>query len=75
MRWKRPAFLAASCILIVRAVVVQLAFFRRILIVRAVVVQLAFFRHMQDIPDLDGHKDFIIQSFTVKLGQEKVRFW
>jgi homogentisate phytyltransferase/homogentisate geranylgeranyltransferase len=26
----------------------------------------------QDIPDVDGDRDFGIQSFSVKLGQEKV---
>uniref|UniRef100_F6H3U7 Homogentisate phytyltransferase 1, chloroplastic n=1 Tax=Vitis vinifera TaxID=29760 RepID=F6H3U7_VITVI len=58
LRWKRYPLLAASCILIVRAIVVQLA----------------FFAHIQDIPDVDGDREFGIQSFTVKLGQKKV-FW
>uniref|UniRef100_A0A2N9F094 Homogentisate phytyltransferase n=1 Tax=Fagus sylvatica TaxID=28930 RepID=A0A2N9F094_FAGSY len=56
LRWKRHAVLAATCILIVRAVVVQLA----------------FFLHMQDIPDVDGDRDFGIQSFSVRLGQERM---
>jgi hypothetical protein len=29
----------------------------------------------QDIPDVDGDRDFGIQSFSVKLGQEKVSIW
>ncbi|KAB2604831.1 homogentisate phytyltransferase 1 [Pyrus ussuriensis x Pyrus communis] len=40
LRWKRSAVVAAMCILAVRAVIVQLA----------------FFLHMQDIPDIDGEK-------------------
>ncbi|CAL1374971.1 unnamed protein product [Linum trigynum] len=90
MRWKRHAFLAASCILIVRAVVVQLAFFihmqkfvlgKPVAITRTLVFATAFMCFFsavialfKDIPDLDGDRDFGIQSFTVKLGQEKV-FW
>ncbi|CAI0416533.1 unnamed protein product [Linum tenue] len=88
MRWKRHAFLAASCILIVRAVVVQLAFFihmqkfvlgKPVAITRTLVFATAFMCFFsavialfKDIPDLDGDRDFGIQSFTVKLGQEKV---
>ncbi|KAM5553816.1 hypothetical protein ABKV19_025839 [Rosa sericea] len=56
LRWKRSAVVAAMCILAVRAVIVQLA----------------FFLHMQDIPDIDGDKIFGIRSFTVRLGQERV---
>lgn len=29
----------------------------------------------QDIPDVDGDREFGIQSFSVKLGQEKVSIW
>ncbi|KAK2998685.1 hypothetical protein RJ639_023299 [Escallonia herrerae] len=56
LRWKRNAFLAATCILIVRAIVVQVA----------------FFLHIQDIPDVDGDRDFGIRSFSVSLGQENM---
>ncbi|XP_034200592.1 homogentisate phytyltransferase 1, chloroplastic isoform X2 [Prunus dulcis] len=56
LRWKRSAVVAAMCILAVRAVIVQLA----------------FFLHMQDIPDIDGDKIFGIRSFTVRLGQKRV---
>ncbi|KAK9101779.1 hypothetical protein Sjap_019033 [Stephania japonica] len=58
LRWKRYPFLAALSILAVRALVLQTA----------------FFVHVQDIPDVDGDRDFGIQSFSVRLGQEKI-FW
>ncbi|CAN0877392.1 Homogentisate geranylgeranyltransferase [Linum grandiflorum] len=90
MRWKRHAFLAASCILIVRAFAVQIAFFihmqryvlgKPVAITKPVVFATSFMCFFtvvialfKDIPDLDGDRDFGIQSFTVKLGQEKV-FW
>ncbi|KAE8056308.1 hypothetical protein FH972_013091 [Carpinus fangiana] len=90
LRWKRHAFLAATCILIVRAVVVQLAFFlhiqtyvlgRPVMITKSLVFAatfMCFFSAVialfKDIPDVDGDRDFGIQSFSVKLGQEKV-FW
>ncbi|XP_024033817.1 homogentisate phytyltransferase 1, chloroplastic isoform X5 [Citrus clementina] len=56
LRWKRFAVAAAMCILAVRAVVVQLA----------------FYLHMQDVPDLEGDKTFGIRTFTVRLGQKRV---
>ncbi|CAN6448147.1 unnamed protein product [Victoria cruziana] len=56
LRWKRNALIAASCILAVRAVIVQLA----------------FFMHMQDIPDIEGDRIFGIRSFSVRLGQKRV---
>ncbi|MCL7048334.1 hypothetical protein MKW94_007226 [Papaver nudicaule] len=90
LRWKRHAFLAATCILSVRALVVQLAFFvhmqkyvlgKPIAITRSLVFAtffMCFFSAVialfKDIPDVDGDRDFGIQSFTVSLGQEKV-FW
>ncbi|XP_010323392.1 homogentisate phytyltransferase 1, chloroplastic isoform X4 [Solanum lycopersicum] len=58
LRWKRFAVVAAMCIFAVRAVIVQIA----------------FYLHIQDIPDIVGDKIFGIQSFTVRLGQERV-FW
>ncbi|XP_071911319.1 homogentisate phytyltransferase 1, chloroplastic-like isoform X2 [Coffea arabica] len=58
LRWKRFAFVAALCILAVRAVIVQLA----------------FYLHIQDIPDIVGDKIYGIESFSVRLGQERV-FW
>ncbi|KAJ8450414.1 hypothetical protein Cgig2_002099 [Carnegiea gigantea] len=90
LRWKKQAFLAAACIVIVRAVVVQLAFFihiqryvlgRPIMLTRSVIFATAFMCFFatvialfKDIPDVDGDKHFGIQSFTVTLGKEKV-FW
>ncbi|XP_050365886.1 homogentisate phytyltransferase 1, chloroplastic-like [Argentina anserina] len=90
LRWKRHAILAAACILIVRAIVVQLAFFvhmqkyvlgREIAITRPLVFAVVFMcifssviALFKDIPDVDGDRDFGIQSFSVSLGQEKV-YW
>ncbi|KAJ8477624.1 hypothetical protein OPV22_021351 [Ensete ventricosum] len=90
LRWKQHAFLAASCILCVRAIVVQLAFFihmqryvlgRPIALTKSVVFATAFMCFFsavialfKDIPDVDGDRDFGIRSFSVRLGQEKV-FW
>ncbi|KAG8636382.1 hypothetical protein MANES_16G126800v8 [Manihot esculenta] len=90
LRWKKHAFLAASCILIVRAMVVQLAFFvhiqkfvlgKPIFIPRSLVFATAFMCFFsavialfKDIPDVEGDRDYGIQSFSVSLGQEKV-FW
>ncbi|EFJ11866.1 hypothetical protein SELMODRAFT_34027, partial [Selaginella moellendorffii] len=90
LRWKRSAVAAASCILSVRAIVVQLAFFlhmqafvlkrpafypRSLLFATAFMcffsVVIALFK---DIPDVEGDQTFGIQSFSVRLGQEKV-FW
>nr|ALA65418.1 homogentisate geranylgeranyltransferase [Elaeis oleifera] len=89
-RWKQHAFLAASCILCVRAVVVQLAFFihmqryvlgRPTVLTKPVIFATAFMCFFsavialfKDIPDVDGDRYFGIQSFSVRLGQEKV-FW
>ncbi|KAK3003533.1 hypothetical protein RJ639_018620, partial [Escallonia herrerae] len=90
LRWKRNAFLAATCILIVRAIVVQVAFFlhiqrnvlgRPMVFTRSLVFAVAFMclfstviALFKDIPDVDGDRDFGIRSFSVSLGQEKV-FW
>ncbi|KAF2312999.1 hypothetical protein GH714_008661 [Hevea brasiliensis] len=87
LRWKKHAFLAASCILIARAMVVQLAFFvhiqkfvlgKPIVICRSLVFATAFMCFFsavialfKDIPDVDGDRDFGIQSFSLSLGQEK----
>ncbi|KAH7659989.1 homogentisate phytyltransferase / homogentisate geranylgeranyltransferase protein, partial [Dioscorea alata] len=90
LRWKRYAFLAASCILCVRAILVQIAFFLHMqryvlgkpaVLTKSVLFATAFMCFFsvvialfKDIPDIDGDKDFGIQSFTVRLGQERV-FW
>ncbi|WOL05558.1 homogentisate geranylgeranyltransferase [Canna indica] len=90
LRWKQNAFLAASCILCVRAVVVQLAFFmhmqryvlgRPVTLTKPVVFATAFMCFFsavialfKDIPDVEGDRHFGIKSLSVSLGQEKV-FW
>ncbi|KAK9141521.1 hypothetical protein Syun_010921 [Stephania yunnanensis] len=68
LRWKRYPFLAALSILAVRALVLQTTFFVH------VQIDLISVNPAQDIPDVDGDRDFGIQSFSVRLGQEKI-FW
>jgi homogentisate phytyltransferase/homogentisate geranylgeranyltransferase len=90
LRWKRFAVLAAMCILSVRAVIVQLAFFLHIqtfvfkrpaIFSRSLIFATAFMSFFsvvialfKDIPDIEGDKIFGIQSFSVRLGQKRV-FW
>lgn len=90
LRWKRFALVAAMCILAVRAVIVQVAFFLHIqtyvfrrpaVFSRPVIFATAFMSFFsvvialfKDIPDIDGDKIFGIRSFSVRLGQERV-FW
>ncbi|XP_019442394.1 PREDICTED: homogentisate phytyltransferase 1, chloroplastic-like [Lupinus angustifolius] len=90
LRWKRFAVLAAMCILAVRAVIVQLAFFLHIqthvykrpaVFSKPLIFATAFMSFFsvvialfKDIPDIEGDKIFGIQSFSVRLGQKKV-FW
>ncbi|KAK7329771.1 hypothetical protein VNO77_23950 [Canavalia gladiata] len=90
LRWKRFAVLAAMCILAVRAVVVQLAFFlhmqihvykRPAVFSRPLIFATAFMSFFsvvialfKDIPDIEGDRTFGIQSFSVRLGQKRV-FW
>ncbi|CAL0330342.1 unnamed protein product [Lupinus luteus] len=90
LRWKRFAVLAAMCILAVRAVIVQLAFFLHIqthvykrpaVLSKPLIFATAFMSFFsvvialfKDIPDIEGDKIFGIQSFSVRLGQKKV-FW
>ncbi|GAV89667.1 UbiA domain-containing protein, partial [Cephalotus follicularis] len=90
LRWKRFALIAAMCILAVRAVIVQLAFFlhmqthvygRQPVFSRPLILATAFISFFsvvialfKDIPDIVGDKIFGIRSFTVRLGQERV-FW
>nr|AUY61993.1 homogentisate phytyltransferase [Cymbidium sinense] len=89
-RWKRFAVVAALCILAVRAVIVQLAFFlhmqtfvfgRPAIISKPLIFATAFMTFFsvvialfKDIPDIDGDKKFGIYSFSVRLGQKPV-FW
>lgn len=90
LRWKRFALVAAMCIFAVRAVIVQIAFYLHIqtyvyrrpaVLSRPLIFATAFMSFFsvvialfKDIPDIVGDKIFGIQSFTVRLGQEKV-FW
>lgn len=90
LRWKRSALVAAMCILAVRAVIVQLAFYlhvqthvfqRPTVFSRPLIFATAFMSFFsvvialfKDIPDIEGDKIFGIQSYTVRLGQERV-FW
>ncbi|KAI4335403.1 hypothetical protein L6164_014048 [Bauhinia variegata] len=90
LRWKRFALVAAMCILAVRAVIVQLAFFihiqahvykRPVILSRPLIFAAAFMSFFsvvialfKDIPDIEGDKIFGIRSFSVRLGQEPV-FW
>ncbi|XP_059637370.1 homogentisate phytyltransferase 1, chloroplastic-like isoform X2 [Cornus florida] len=90
LRWKRFAFVAAMCILAVRAVIVQIAFYlhmqtyvyrRGAMLSRPLIFATAFMSFFsvvialfKDIPDIDGDKIYGIRSFTVRLGQERV-FW
>ncbi|XP_010265485.1 PREDICTED: homogentisate phytyltransferase 1, chloroplastic-like isoform X1 [Nelumbo nucifera] len=90
LRWKRFALIAAMCILAVRAVVVQLAFFLHIqtfvyrrppILTWPLVFTTAFMSFFsivialfKDIPDIDGDRIFGIRSFSVRLGQKRV-FW
>ncbi|KAL5709664.1 hypothetical protein ACHQM5_020328 [Ranunculus cassubicifolius] len=90
MRWKRFALVVAFCILVVRAVIVQLAFFlhmqrfllrRPAVLTRSVIFATAFMSFFlvvialfKDIPDIDGDKIFGVQSFSVRLGQKKMAY-
>ncbi|WOK92677.1 putative homogentisate phytyltransferase 1, chloroplastic [Canna indica] len=90
LRWKRFAVVAAICILVVRAMVVQLAFFshmqtfvfhRPAIFTRSLIFATAFMSFFsvvialfKDIPDIEGDCIFGIQSYSVRLGQRRV-FW
>ncbi|XP_051148991.1 homogentisate phytyltransferase 1, chloroplastic-like [Andrographis paniculata] len=89
-RWKRFAVVAAMCIFAVRAVIVQIAFYLHVqmhvysrppVLTKPVIFATAFMSFFsvvialfKDIPDIVGDKIYGIQSFTVRLGQERV-FW
>uniref|UniRef100_A0A803MPN6 Homogentisate phytyltransferase n=1 Tax=Chenopodium quinoa TaxID=63459 RepID=A0A803MPN6_CHEQI len=90
LRWKRSAVVAAMCILVVRAIIVQIAFFlhmqthvfgRPAIFSRPLIFATAFMSFFsvvialfKDIPDMEGDRIFGIRSFTVRLGQKRV-FW
>ncbi|XP_073300236.1 homogentisate phytyltransferase 1, chloroplastic-like [Primulina huaijiensis] len=88
MRWKRDPFLAATTIVISRALVIQFAYFIHIQIYvlgeplvfsRAVIFAACFMflfvsviSLFKDIPDVEGDEMHGFKSFSVKLGQERV---
>ncbi|XP_071717220.1 homogentisate phytyltransferase 1, chloroplastic-like [Rutidosis leptorrhynchoides] len=90
LRWKRFALVAAMCILAVRAIIVQIAFYLHIqtfvygrltVFPKPVIFATGFMSFFsvvialfKDIPDIVGDKIFGIQSFTVRMGQKRV-FW
>ncbi|CAN0911138.1 Homogentisate phytyltransferase 1, chloroplastic, partial [Linum grandiflorum] len=78
LRWKRFAFVAALCILAVRAVIVQICFYLHMQPLIFATAFMSFFSVVialfKDIPDMEGDKIFGIKSFTVQLGQKRV-FW
>ncbi|GAQ77794.1 homogenitisate phytyltransferase [Klebsormidium nitens] len=90
LRWKKYPILAAGCIFAVRAVLVQIGFYlhmqvsvlkRTAVLSRPVLFGTAFMSvfslviaFCKDIPDLEGDRQFNIQSFTVRMGQQKM-FW
>ncbi|KAK3041123.1 hypothetical protein RJ639_027575 [Escallonia herrerae] len=90
LRWKRFALVAAMCILAVRAIIVQIAFYlhvqtyvfgRPAILSKPVLFATGFMSFFsvvialfKDIPDIVGDKIYGIKSFTVRLGQERV-FW
>lgn len=90
LRWKRSAVAAASCILAVRAVVVQLCFYqhmqgfvlgRTAALTRPLWFTIGFMSFFsivialaKDIPDVEGDKVFGIRTFSVRVGQKKI-FW
>lgn len=90
LRWKRYALVAAMCILAVRAVIVQIAFYlhvqthvygRPAIFSKSVIFATGFMSFFsvvialfKDIPDIVGDQIYGIRSFTVRLGQKRV-FW
>ncbi|PIA38324.1 hypothetical protein AQUCO_02800181v1 [Aquilegia coerulea] len=90
LRWKKYPLLAAACILCVRALVINIAFFvhiqkyvlgRPIMFTKASIFGTTFMSFFvavialfKDIPDVDGDRHYGIQSFSVQLGQERI-FW
>ncbi|BBN02331.1 homogentisate phytyltransferase / homogentisate geranylgeranyltransferase [Marchantia polymorpha subsp. ruderalis] len=90
LRWKRSALAAATCILAVRAVVVQLGFYfhmqsfvfgRAAVMTKPLLFATAFMSFFsivialaKDMPDVEGDKIYGIRSFSVRVGHRKV-FW
>ncbi|CAI7917138.1 unnamed protein product [Closterium sp. NIES-53] len=90
LRWKRFPVMAASCILAVRAVIVQLGFYshmqmavmqRSLQLSSQLVFATAFMctfsiviALFKDVPDVEGDRVFGIRSLSVRVGQKKV-YW
>jgi homogentisate phytyltransferase/homogentisate geranylgeranyltransferase len=90
MRWKRFPFLAASCILAVRAIIVQLGFYlhikqvlatAQIPLTRPLAFTIAFMllfsiviALFKDIPDVKGDDQAGVRTASVRLGVPRV-FW
>eukprot|EP00854_Cymbomonas_tetramitiformis_P026784 gene26784-32911_t len=88
LRWKRFPFLAAACIFIVRAVLVQLGFFLHMRVFtlggEAVLTPPILFATsfmclcsvvialFKDIPDVEGDRQASVRTLSVRLGVEKV---
>jgi homogentisate phytyltransferase/homogentisate geranylgeranyltransferase len=90
LRWKKYPLAAASCILTVRAVLVQIGFFchmqhslgaTELVLTRPVIFATGFMLMFsivialfKDLPDIAGDKKAGVQTLSVRLGQERV-FW
>ncbi|GMH35210.1 hypothetical protein BSKO_03078 [Bryopsis sp. KO-2023] len=90
LRWKKNAFVAACCVMAIRAIAVQLGFFfhmqRSIGVYNfatpkplLITVFLMFFfaaviALFKDIPDVRGDNESGVQTFSVRMGEQKV-FW
>ncbi|KAL3695922.1 hypothetical protein R1sor_009998 [Riccia sorocarpa] len=90
LRWKRSALAAATCILAVRAIVVQMGFYfhmqsfvfgRAAMMTKPLLFATAFMSFFsvvialaKDMPDVEGDKIYGIRSFSVRAGHKKI-FW
>jgi len=90
MRWKRSPVLAAGCILVVRALAVQLGFFyhmqnaigsTQLIVTPAIVFTVGFMllfsiviALFKDVPDAKGDTRAGVRTLTVRLGADRV-FW
>ncbi|KAF5830103.1 UbiA prenyltransferase family-domain-containing protein [Dunaliella salina] len=90
MRWKRSPVLAAGCILVVRALAVQLGFFyhmqnaigsTQLIITPSIIFTVGFMllfsiviALFKDVPDAKGDKRAGVRTLTVRLGENRV-FW
>ncbi|KAL2642657.1 hypothetical protein R1flu_010244 [Riccia fluitans] len=90
LRWKRSALAAATCILAVRAIVVQMGFYfhmqsfvfgRAAVMTKPLLFATAFMSFYsivialaKDMPDVEGDRIYGIRSFSVRAGLPKI-FW